>query len=73
MVSRAAFFSEAGDLLGHEVKIEAGFTGTREGKDVAVVNFTYEQGVASYDGEGWAFTLNEPKPNLFTGWGLIPA
>lgn len=59
MVSRAAFFSGAGELVCHEVKVEAGFTGTREGKDVAVVTFTYEQGVARYDGEGWAFALNE--------------
>lgn len=59
MVSRAAFFSGAGELLAYEVKVEAGFTGTREGKDVAVVTFTYEQGVARYDGEGWAFALNE--------------
>lgn len=72
MVSSAAFFSGAGELLGHVVKVEAGFTGTREGKDVAVVTFTYERGVARYDGEGWAFALNELKPSLFAGWDAIP-
>ena len=78
MVSRTAFFSGAGELVCHEVKVEAGFTGTRADKDVPVVTFTYEQGVARYDGEGWAFALNEvavPREweEAAAGWEMMGA
>jgi hypothetical protein len=47
MVTRAEFFSAAGELVDHTI----------EGERPPVVRFHYENGQATFDGREWGFTI----------------